>query len=308
MSKKKLLYFLKIVWILAVLVGVSYYLANNFNSALNYFKTIGPEKLIASLLLLTAVRIITINLVKNSLTSVNWQPNFLKAFIFVSISQMGKYIPGGIWQIAARLTTYKENGLSNKDTGKAFILENIWMVCGSFLVGIFFIFISQPESLLNRLSIKLSPRSEFGIAILSFIVWVLTLFFSEKYFRRQERKLSYRKFLWNFVSQTVMWVLYGMSLLILFPSQLSVKEALFCIGAAGLSFFAGYVVIIAPGGLGIREAAAGMLFVPMFSSIEIGVYSLAHRLLYTLIEFLLAGVSVILLRRQNNLNHKNIKN
>jgi uncharacterized membrane protein YbhN (UPF0104 family) len=100
----------------------------------------------------------------------------------------------------------------------------------------------------------------------------------------------------QFFSQVALWVIFGVSFFLLFSKTGSLDDLLFTIGAFGLSFLAGYVAIFAPGGIGVREYVAVLLFSIIFSSTEIGIYTIIHRLLYTLVEFLLAGIALILSR------------
>lgn len=303
MQKNKLLTVLKVIWMVAVIGGVVYYFSNNYSTTSFYVKSIDLSKLFLSSLLLLIVRFFTIDLVKNSLKSIGWKPDFLKAFIFVSISQLGKYIPGGVWQFVARFSSYKENGISIRDTGKAFLVENLWLILGSFLVGVCFVFISLPSDFLKQLGITTSIEIQILIAILSMIIWICVLIIIEKYFRPKGIHFSFRNVIGQFFSQTLMWILYGISFFLLFNRTGTVNDLLYCIGAFSLSFMGGYLVIFAPGGLGVREAIAIMFFSMKFTNSEIGVYAIVHRFLYTIVEFLLAGISFFLIRYQEHIIH-----
>lgn len=302
MFKKNLLSILKVIWSLAVVIGAGFYFFKNINDIAIYFYQFDLIRLIISFGLLMVVRLFIIDLVRNSLVSIGWQPGFGKAFGFVSISQMGKYIPGGIWQYVARFSSYQENGIPLKKSARAFILENIWLIMGSFLISLFFLLLSQPDMLLHKYNIPLGRNEECILATAALFIWVAVLFFTEYYFRPSKTMFSIRKVLWNFLSQTAMWILYGISFFMLFNRLIVISDLFFFIGACGLSFFAGYIAIFAPGGLGVREAAAVLLFSALYSTSEMSVYAVMHRFLYTLVEVLFAGISVVLIQRQNKKN------
>jgi glycosyltransferase 2 family protein len=295
---KNLIFILKIVWVLAVIAGALFYFINNFNDLQVYFETIDLQKLFSSFFLLVIFKVLTIDLVKNSLKSVGWYPDFLKAFSFVSISQMGKFIPGGIWQYVARFSSYKDNGLSVKKSTRAFINENIWLIFGSFLISIFFLFVSKPDAFLQQFNITLSSKVQYSIATLALSLWIMLLVLTEYYFRTNNAIFSIKKITWNFISQTSMWIVYGISFIALWNNPISSRDLFFCIGAFGLSFLAGYIAIFAPGGIGVREATAVLLFATLLLRSEIGVYALIHRFVYTLVDLIFAGIAIIFLRRQ----------
>lgn len=306
MLKKNLLSFLKVIWSLAVIMGACYYFYSNIDKIEVYFSKIELSRLMLSFGFLMVVRLFIIDLVRNSLVSIGWQPGFSKAFGFVSISQMGKYIPGGIWQYVARFSSYQENGIPLKKSAKAFILENIWLILGSLLVSLFFLFISQPDALLFAYNLHIGRNVQYFLAAIALFIWMGVLVFAEYYFRPTKTNFSAGKLAWNLFSQTLMWILYGFSFYLLFNRQFAISDLSFFIGAFGLSFFAGYIAIFAPGGLGIREAAAVLLFSALFSTAEMSVYTVVHRFLYTLVEVFFAGISIFLIQMQKKPNKKKI--
>lgn len=288
---------MKVVWVLAVIAGAFIYFVKNYNEIKIYLSTINAINVGLSLALLVIFKLFTIDLVKNSLASIGWYPEFKKAFSFVSISQLGKFIPGGIWQYVARFSNYKENGINTKNSAKAFVYENIWLIFGSFLVSIFYLFISKPDILLDQFHISISFSWQTIIACIALALWVIVLFASELFYRANTEIFSVKKVVWNFISQTLMWTVYGISFFVLMNHAKSANDLVFTIGAFGLSFLAGYIAIFAPGGIGVREATALYLFTALFSNSAIGIYILVHRFIYTLVDLLFAGIAMIIIRR-----------
>lgn len=294
MKSKKFLNVIKILWLVAVVAGGIYYVVKNYDAAIQYISTIEPVKLIISFLLIVAVRILNVDLIQRSLVIVGWKPNFSRAFSLVSISQLGKYIPGGIWQFVARFGAYKENQLSNKDMGKSFLIENIWLVAGAFFCSLAFLFLSIPNSVVEKYQIFLSVQLRVLLTLVCIFAWLLTLVIIEHRFDPRTKGSHARIVLTQFVTQAVMWILTGISFYVLLPVAGSLNDICFSIGAFGLAFLAGYVVIIAPGGIGVREYVAAVLFAIMYANLEIGIFTIVHRLLYTIVEFLLAGIAYLL--------------
>jgi uncharacterized membrane protein YbhN (UPF0104 family) len=297
-DKKSLLNILKIVWVVAVVAGGIYYVVKNYALAIQYLSTINPIKLLICFLLIVVVRLLNVDLVQRSLFLVGWKPDFKLAFNFVSISQLGKYIPGGVWQFVARFTAYKENQISYKNMGKSFLVENLWMVIGSFLVSVFFLGISHPAEILVKYGIHLSDSLLLIIAVGSMVLFFASLIVIEFVVKTDTRKPSLKNVVPQFISQTFLWIILGVSFFSLFSQTGTLNDLFFTIGAFGLSFLVGYVAIFAPGGIGVREYIAVVLFSLMFSSAEIGIYTIVHRLIYTIVEFLLAGLAYLLSRKK----------
>ena len=294
MKKSKFLNGIKIVWLVAVIAGGVYYVVKNYDTAIEYFSSIEPLELIISFVLIIALRILSIDLVQRSLVIIGWKPNFKRAFSLVSISQLGKYIPGGIWQFVARFGAYKENQISTKDMGKSFLIENIWMVGGAFFCSLAFLLISMPDTVLQDVNLQLSTLIRYLLSLVCIILWLLMLIIIERIFDQKPKRDHPKIVLKQFISQAVMWIINGISFFILLPGTEIVNGTFFSIGGFGASFLAGYVAIFAPGGLGVREYVTTVLFSLVYVNVEIGILSIVHRLLYTIAEFLLAGIAYLI--------------
>lgn len=250
------------------------------------------------------MRILNVDLVQQSLVLIGWKPNFKEAFSFVSLSQLGKYIPGGVWQFVARFGAYKEKQIAYKDMGRAFIVENIWIAIGASLVSLFFIFISKANAVYEKFTLVISPLLQVVLAIICLLLWFGLLIGIEWFFKSEVHKPSLKNVMEQFISQTGMWIIFGLSFFCLFSRTGTINDLFFTIGAFGLSFVAGYVVIISPGGIGVREYIAILLFTLMFSSTEIGIYTIVHRLLYTIAEFLAAGIALLISHKTKGLQNE----
>ena len=298
MDKAKLFSIIKIIWLVAVVAGGIFYIVKNYTIVAQYIQTIEFPRLVASFLLIIIMRTLHPHLVQRSLVLSDSYLDFKRVFSIVSISQLGKYIPGGIWQYVARFSAYRENQLSYKNMGKSFIIENIWLVLGSFFVGIFFIFLGGPALLLGQFNFALPSNIYQSVAFLSIFLWILTLVVTEYWVSSVKRQPpSWLAAFIQFASQTVMWVCLGLSFTLLIHDIGTFNEHSLVAGVFIWSFLAGYLAIFAPGGIGVREYVAVLLLSSLFSSSQIGIATILHRLLYTLAEFLLAGIVLLLNRK-----------
>jgi uncharacterized membrane protein YbhN (UPF0104 family) len=301
LNKSKLITIAKYAWGIVIALAVIYFVFNNYGTAQIYFKQINTKQFAISVTFQIIARIFLIELIRQSVVRVNWNPKYGDFFSLISISQLGKYVPGGVWQFVARFGAYKENNISNKELGKSFLIENIWMVSGAFFTGLFFILINNPEVILNKYGIFLNKQIYIILAIGCLLFCYISIFITEyKLYPASIYKISIRS-IRLFTTQTIMWFFLGASFFILF-SGMGLDNLSYSIGAYTLSFLAGYVAIFAPGGIGVREVVLVFLFSPFFTPEKIGVYAIIHRLLYTIVEFGFAAIAYALLARKKWVN------
>lgn len=297
MNKSKLITIAKYTWGIVIALAVIYFIFNNYATAQIYFQQINTKQFALSVTCQIIARIFLIDLIRQSVVRVNWKPEYGNFFSLISISQLGKYVPGGVWQFVARFGAYKENNISNKELGKSFLIENIWMVSGAFFTGLFFILINNPEVILDKYGIFLNKQIHIILAIGCLLFFYISIFVTEyKLYPASIYKVLTRSFR-LLITQAIMWFFLGTSFFVLL-SGIGVNEFFYTIGAYTLSFLAGYVAIFAPGGIGVREVVLVFLFSPFFKPDQIGVYAIIHRLLYTLVEFMFAAIAYALIGKK----------
>lgn len=175
-------------------------------------------------------------------------------------SQFGKYMPGKIWFAVGRMELARREGVPEKTTGISVVLESAFLSIASvmlFLVSLLF----YPTTLtaLKYVVVVLLP---FGLTMLYPPLFNRVLNFLLVRFKRQPVKLAmtFGDVLLVLLLYAVLWVgqTLAMYLLVLsfYNAELSLLPVL--IGGYAISWMAGFLVLLAPGGLGVRD---GMLYV-----------------------------------------------
>ena len=91
---------------------------------------------------------------------------------------------------------------------------------------------------------------------------------------------------------STVFIIRGLSLFVLLAALgISSKGVLVCIAATPLSWLAGYIVFLVPGGIGVREAVTISMIAGPSETGPILAAVLGQRLLLALIEVILAGIS-----------------
>lgn len=286
------------IWLAAVIIAGIFYFYRNYQSAFDYINKVRIGGLIFSVLLIFLTRALNVDLIRESVREVGWVPPFNEMIALISITQLGKYIPGGVWQFAARFGAYKENQLTPKKMGKAFLIENIWVVLGGVMSGLIFFLLGNPEGILAKFDFVLARYYQFLLALILLLIWFLGLLTVQRIFSKNSVVDIFIHTIRIFFSQITMFFLMGVSYSILFPS-LDTSTFLFIVGGYIISYVAGYLAIIAPGGLGVREVVSVALFTGILPFGELTALTLFHRLLYTFVEFALGIYGFLLTKRKN---------
>jgi len=275
-----------------------WYIIKNYQPALDYLRTLKTGGLLLSIFFIILSRLLNVDLIRESVKEVGWKPGKLEMFSLISITQLGKYVPGGIWQFAARFGAYKSNQLWVKKMGKAFFLENVWVVLGGAMGGLFFLLLGDPRNLLQKTGVQFPARLILPLAVLSILLWLAGIFIFQRISHKED---PLRHSLWRtlrlFGSHFLMYLTMGISFFFLF-SFLSEDDLFFTVGGYIISYLAGYVAIFAPGGIGVREVVSVALFAGLAPQAELAAITIVHRLLYTLIEFAMGLLGFILTKTQ----------
>lgn len=220
--------------------------------------------------------------------------SFRKAFWIMSSSQMAKYVPGGIWFALGRVYLGKTEKLKAEITALSVVIETAL----TFLVGI----------LLFLIALGLSNRGvflNFLFIIPIFFLFLLALYppvlnklmnTGLKIVKRPGivLKISYFHLLRLSIFFLGLWVtqIFGYFFLInsILPTAFS---KIFSLAAAyTLSWMAGFVVVIAPGGLGVREGMMSILLSPVLPAPLAIAISFIARVWITIFEIITFVIGV----------------
>ena len=229
----------------------------------------------------------------------------MAAFLFITCSQfllypqLGKYIPGSIWHFAARINAYKENALSNKKTAQAMLIENIWLVTGAAAFGVIFLVPQSHRDGRVHPPISAAPRMALESAAVSgfdFLDRQVCSFWTNVT-RPAATGSQFPGCCLLITGPVRNLALFRYQLLSALPERRQRITCFLILGGYALSWIAGYVVIFAPGGIGVRESVQVFLFSSISTPQQIVIISLMHRMVYTIIEVILGLVGYLLTKR-----------
>lgn len=286
LNRKKFISILKWSWITVVVLAAGWYFYTRYQEIAAYLSTLSMARLALSLLILFIGKFIVAEITRISLSRVGVRVGFFEALTITFVTQLGKYLPGGIWHFAGKFGVYKLKGMSTKESTQALVLENLWLFSSSAVVGIFLLALSGREVICSISSFFCNNQTIIMVLILLPLVWIIGLLIFEHLFLRQT-KINLYKFSYVLLIMIVLWFAFGISYWLVFPPTGGFLVQI--IGAFSVSWLAGYAAIFAPGGIGIRELVLTGILSAFFTGSEVAIYATVHRLLWVLAEIVLGG-------------------
>ncbi len=212
------------------------------------------------------------------------------------ISQLGKYLPGKVWALAAQVDLGREYRVGKKRMVSAMLLTMAMTVATGLAVAAVTLPLTSPAATADYW--WLFPLAPFLLAGLHprIVTWSLNLLL--RLVRRPplERPPTLAAMLCALGWNVVAWALFGLHMWLLAAAAGGSGSSLpfAATGAYALAWTVGFLVFIAPGGIGAREAALTIALSPVLPAGAPLVVALVSRVLFTLVDLIGAGVALLL--------------
>lgn len=217
-----------------------------------------------------------------------------------TVSSLGKYLPGKVWAIAGMAVMAQKVGVAPwAATGSAVVLQALAVGTGAGIVGLTGSVALEAAHPGARAALALLVAASIGGVAL--VLW-------PPFMRRLLRLASVAPataaprpsgIAAGVVANAVAWVGYGVALWLLARGLLphAPLDLVSAIAVFTASYLAGFLALLAPGGLGVRE---GLFILMLQRPLGLGaatVLALASRVLLTLTEFGAAAPFLFVPRR-----------
>ncbi|GIW80501.1 MAG: hypothetical protein KatS3mg105_2308 [Gemmatales bacterium] len=261
-------------------------------------------------------------------------PQFLPAMRAYFVGQLGKYLPGKAWALLMRTTLGSGPGVRLGLAAATTFYEVLATMSSGALVAavVFFLFapahstISDAEIWQSLVRLEASPNLILGRRVLVALAFLFLapvgLPIIPPVFNRLVDRLSlpfrdkdadpFPQFTMSMLLEGLGitlfgWILFGLSTKWTIEAlqfgnvSWDWKQSALLMGFVALSYVAGFVIIVVPGGLGIREFLLTIFFVPHFSQ-TMGIEeargaailtALVLRLIWTVSEVVIAGATYL---------------
>ncbi|MEE9441554.1 MAG: lysylphosphatidylglycerol synthase transmembrane domain-containing protein [candidate division Zixibacteria bacterium] len=215
---------------------------------------------------------------------------YLAAFKIAYLSNLGRYIPGKIWQMFGTIYLAKKEGITEEEAITVFALSQVFAIPSCFLSGI--LFLGVYPQIYNKYSFtSLLTSGIIAIGLVVFAISLAIVFFPNpiekivnrllKLLKRRSIKLGMNKSLAATIygGYFLAWSMYGFSFW-LFLKGITTQEALLfpMAGIFIIAYQIGYLMLFAPGGVGPREAMMEIMLAPFFGTGVAAAIAIAARL------------------------------
>jgi len=227
------------------------------------------------------------------------------SFKVFNLSNLGRYIPGKIWQVFGMLYLARKEGVPGEQAAASFVIVQLFTIPSSLLVYVLAAQI-EPVLLTDQFAV-MGKGSAYLIGALSLAacgalvfspqpILRLANFFLKKLGRNPANfALDKRVALQIFVGYFCGWILFGLAYWLMLRSILGENSpsVIASIGLYNVAYQIGYLALFAPGGLGPREWIMGELLKPLIGPIGPAVAVLA-RFWSVLVDSLAAAIALII--------------
>ncbi|MBD3249362.1 hypothetical protein GF336_04930 [Candidatus Woesearchaeota archaeon] len=205
--------------------------------------------------------------------------NMKSAFYIWAVSGMGKYLPGMVWPAAGRMYLIKKDRAKNF---LSFLVEQGIKVMTAFAIALVFIY-----PFLRFVNIYWAVLF-FAISMIVMHPRIFNMLLSAGFslLKRKKKKieLRYSDLLKTAGLLLLAWIVigFGFSVMVISLYDINLYLVPFLIGSFALAWAAGFLFLITPAGLGVREGVI-VLILQHFTPVPVAiVISLAARIWWSL--------------------------
>lgn len=283
--RKQFVFAAKWLWVAAVLVAAAAIIARSWDDIAAMLRTLGWGWIASSLALTAAAKLFLGVNAHVAARRCGIEIGFTEAFRLYNLSQLGKYLPGSVWQFIGRAAAYRNLGAHYGPIRDALVCESLWIVAGASVVGAA---LTGP-ALLGILTGSLSTFVAwwlgvgFGLALLAVVAAAIW---------KRAMLTRYARLAWPparaVAAQAGIWLLLGLGFWVLARGCGLSVGPVFAIGLFAAGYAVGFMVPIAPAGLGVRDAVLTLGLMPYVPAGEALAVTVMARIVYLVVDLALA--------------------
>jgi len=219
------------------------------------------------------------------------------------VGQLGKYIPGSVWSLGVQAEMARKENVPPRTTVANGLIFLYWNVTTAVILGYLalqFQWIQLDTSPLITLAIGLVAAVAITPRVTNFVTKRLVG-------KTQHHNARISHSIEVLALMTAVWFVYGIAVFVLVPDsyQANFSVLLASVGAFCIAYAAGVVIIVAPAGLGVREGVITFLLSPYLGLTNAIAVAVVTRVIHTLSDFSMAGISWIWYRSLDSSDRRN---
>lgn len=179
-------------------------------------------------------------------------PEAMRVFL---LSQAGKYIPGSVWPVLAQAEFARDHGISRVHAMTGSIVAMVVGVVTSALVGTIGLVLSAPGALVTYWWVMVLAAALAATLFPPVLSRIVRLAFRLTRRTDDPAHLGTIPLLASAGWSVLMWLLLGFQAWVLLRELTPGASFVLATGAFAFAWLVGFLVVIAPAGVGAREAA-----------------------------------------------------
>ena len=273
--KKRLVATAKFLLFALIVAWIANRLAKDWTEISRYDWRPRPGWLLASGLFYLAAYLPSAYFWRLSIRWLGGAPGVFSAFKAFYVSQLGKYVPGKALVVVIRSALVANDKTKASVAAVCVFYETLTMMATGALISALIVAVWFREhwfysalALLTALCVGLPLFPPIFVRILS----ILRVGKNDPTLQERFRALTWRSLFVGVGLTSVLWLFFGLSLWAA-VGAIGVdagdfwSSAHLLIAASALAVVFGFAVAVAPGGLGVREAALTILLIPFFETL-----------------------------------------
>lgn len=275
---------LKYIWIVSIFLFSAVFIIKKYNLIVVSFRLLGFYQICISVAFIIISKILFVLVMRFSQNVAGFDLGFWQTFKIYNYSQLGKYIPGFIWQFAGKIGYYRSKNVTSKKIAVAMISEVMLDLSGALLIGLVLFVFPVSTTVLQYFD----GNYLYWLVIAAVVVILLVAMFLKRKVLIEvvtEILIMKAKLILVFLFILILWSSLGFSYyIVVYPFAADKIPVFYVISLFCLSFFFGFIFPLAPAGLGVREAILVLGLSPYMPVDTAIILSGLNRLCYIFIE------------------------
>jgi uncharacterized membrane protein YbhN (UPF0104 family) len=279
--RKHLVFVAKWAWVACVLAAAGVLVHRRWDGIVAMLRQVSLPQVAASIGLTALAKAGLAQNAKLAARRNGIELDFATSARLYNLSQLGKYLPGSIWQFVGRAAAYRRLGAGYAAIRDALLVESLWIVAAAAAVGLAF---SGPAAArLVQASLTPMLRWWLGGGILAVALAVLAAVVLKRALAARYLRLAIPS-VPVVLAQLATWLLLGLAFWVLARAcGLQVGYG-FAIGLFAAAYAVGFLVPFAPAGLGIRDGILTLGLLPYVPAGEALAVTVLARAVYLIVD------------------------
>ena len=230
--------------------------------------------------------------------------SFLSVWTFFQLSQLGRYLPGKIGQFVWMLSLSRRFGIKKTPAMLATCIQLVFQCCLGCLLGLPILRYTETSHLQNWLVSNLQMPYKTGMLIASLGIVILSggvVFFYRhriqetlpRLIKQGRAMFSVSGVLWLAGAYLLLWAFLGIAFFLFIKSlyAVSTSQLLVVTGTYAVAWSIGFLSVITPSGLGVREGVLSLLLTSVLPPATATLIALLSRLWTLSAELIVTGMA-----------------